>query len=70
LEPEEKKVQQQAQSRIQLKGRSQGLSVLLRLSAHKTEPIMKILLNVEESEHIMKFSGGNIGFQVRSSNSG
>jgi hypothetical protein len=34
--PEEKKVQRQAQSGIQLKGRSQDLTLLLRLwSAHK-----------------------------------
>jgi hypothetical protein len=40
-EPEEKKVQQQAQSGIQLKGRSQGLTLLLRLwSVHKMGPIM------------------------------
>jgi hypothetical protein len=30
--PEEKKVQKQAQSGIQLKGRSQGLTLLLRLT--------------------------------------
>jgi hypothetical protein len=30
-EPEEKKFQQQAQSGIKLKGRSQGLTLLLRL---------------------------------------
>ena len=40
-EPEEKKVQWQAQTRIQLKGRSQGLTLLLRLwSAHKKGPSM------------------------------
>jgi hypothetical protein len=39
-ELEEKEVQQQAQSGIQLKGRSQGLILLLRLcSAHKKGPI-------------------------------
>jgi hypothetical protein len=43
-EPEEKKVQWQAQSGIQLKGRSQGLALLLRLwSAHKKGPIMTAL---------------------------
>ena len=40
-EPEEKKVHRQAQSGIQLKGRFQGLTLLLRLwSAHKKGPIM------------------------------
>jgi hypothetical protein len=40
-EPEEKKVQEQNQSEIQLQGRSQGLTLLLRLgSAHKMGPIM------------------------------
>jgi hypothetical protein len=40
-EPEEKKVQGQAQSGIQLKGRFQGLTLLLRLwSAHKKGPIL------------------------------
>lgn len=35
-EPKEKEVQQQGQSRIQLKGRPQGLTLLLRLwSTHK-----------------------------------
>ena len=35
---------QQAQSRIQLKGRSQGLTLLLRLwSTHKKGPIMTAL---------------------------
>jgi hypothetical protein len=43
-EPEEKKVQRQAQSGIQLKGRSQGLTLLLRLwSTHKKGPIMTAL---------------------------
>jgi hypothetical protein len=43
-EPEEKKVQRQVQSGIQLKGRSQGLTLLLRLwSAHKKGPIMTAL---------------------------
>jgi hypothetical protein len=38
------KIQQQAQSRIQLKGRSQGLTLLLRLwSAHKKGPNMTAL---------------------------
>jgi hypothetical protein len=40
-EPEEKKVQRQAQSGIQLKGRSQGLTLLLRLwNTHNKGPIM------------------------------
>jgi hypothetical protein len=40
-EPEEKKVQWQAQSGIQLKGRPQGPTLLLRLwSSHKKGPIM------------------------------
>jgi hypothetical protein len=42
--PEEKKVQQQAHSGIQLKGRSQGQTLLLRLwIAHKKGPIMTAL---------------------------
>jgi hypothetical protein len=42
-EPEEKKVQRQAQSGIQLKGRSQGLTLLLRLwSTHKKGPSMTL----------------------------
>ena len=42
--PEEKKVQRQAQSGIQLKGRSQDLTLLLRLwSAHKKGPSMAAL---------------------------
>jgi hypothetical protein len=43
-EPEEKKVQWQAQSGIQVKERSQGLTLLLRLwSAHKKGSIMTAL---------------------------
>jgi hypothetical protein len=43
-EPEEKKVQQQAQSGIQFKERSQGLMLLLRLwITHKQGPIMTVL---------------------------
>jgi hypothetical protein len=42
--PEEKKVQGQAQSEIQLKGRYQGLTLLLRLwSTHEKGPIMTAL---------------------------
>ena len=42
--PEEKKVQQQAQSGVQLKGRSQGLTLLLRLwSTHKKRSIITAL---------------------------
>jgi hypothetical protein len=49
-EPEEKKVQQQAQSGIQLKGRSQGLTLLLRLwSAHKKEPSMTALRKTQQA---------------------
>jgi hypothetical protein len=41
---EEKKVQWQAQSGIQLKGRSQSLTLLLKLwSAHKKVPSMTAL---------------------------
>jgi hypothetical protein len=40
-EPEKKKVQWQAQSGIQVKGRSQGMTLLLRIcSAHKKGSIM------------------------------
>jgi hypothetical protein len=40
-ESKEKKVQEEAQSVFQLKGRSQGLTLLLRLwSAHKKGSIM------------------------------
>jgi hypothetical protein len=40
-ETEEKKVQRQAQSAIQLNGRSEGLTLLLRLwNTHKKGPIM------------------------------
>ena len=43
-EPEKKKVQQQAQSGIQLKVGGQGLTLLLRLwSAHKKGPSMTAL---------------------------
>ena len=43
-EPEEKKVQQWAQSGIQLKGRTQGLIQRLRLwNVHKKGPIMTAL---------------------------
>jgi hypothetical protein len=43
-EPEEKKVQRQAQSGIQLKRRLQGLSLFLRLwSTHKKGPTMTAL---------------------------
>jgi hypothetical protein len=43
-EPEEKKVQRQAQSGMQLKGRSQDLTLLLMLwIIHKKGPIMTAL---------------------------
>jgi hypothetical protein len=49
-EPEEKKVQHQAQSGIQLKGRSQGLTLLLRLwSAHKKGPSMTALQKTQQA---------------------
>jgi hypothetical protein len=48
-EPEEKKVQQQAQSAIQLKGRSQSLTLLLRLwSSHKNGSIMTALRKTQQ----------------------
>jgi hypothetical protein len=48
--PEEKKIQGQAQSGIQLKGRSQGLTLLLRLwSAHKKGPIMTALRKTQQA---------------------
>jgi hypothetical protein len=43
-EPEEKKIQRQTQSGIQLKGRPQGMTLLLSLwSVHKKVPIMTAL---------------------------
>jgi hypothetical protein len=43
-EPEEKKAQQQTQSGIRLKGRFQGLTLLLRLwGIHKKGPILTAL---------------------------
>jgi hypothetical protein len=49
-EPEEKKVQWQTQSGIQLKGSSQGLTPLLRLwSTHKKGPIMTALRKTQEA---------------------
>ena len=48
-EPEEKKVHRQAQSGIQLKGRPQGLTLLLRLwNTHKKGPIMTILQKTQQ----------------------
>jgi hypothetical protein len=48
-EPEEKKVQRQAESGIQLKGRSQGLTLLLRLwSAHRKGFSMAILQRTQQ----------------------
>jgi hypothetical protein len=44
-EPEEKQVQRQAQSRIQLNGKSQDMTLLLSLwRAHKKGPTMTALL--------------------------
>jgi hypothetical protein len=49
-ESEEKKVKRQAQSRIQLKGRSQGLTLLLRLwNAHKKWSIMTALRKTQQA---------------------
>jgi hypothetical protein len=49
-EPEGKKVQWQAQSGIQVKERSQGLTLLLRLwSAHKKGPIMTALQKTQQA---------------------
>jgi hypothetical protein len=49
-EPEEKKVQWQAQSGIQLKGRSQGLTLLLMLwSTHKKGSIMTALQKTQQA---------------------
>jgi hypothetical protein len=48
-EPEEKKVQLQAQSGVQLKGRSQGLSLLLRLcNTQKKGSIMTALQKTQQ----------------------
>jgi hypothetical protein len=49
-EPEEKKVQLQAQSGIQLKGRSQGLTLILKLrNAHKKRPVMTSLPKIQQA---------------------
>jgi hypothetical protein len=49
-EPVEKKVQQQTQSGIQLKGRSQSLTLLLRLwSTHKKGPSMTALWKTQQA---------------------
>jgi hypothetical protein len=46
--PEEKKFQQQNQSEIQLRGRPQGLTLLLRLwSAQKMGPIITTLQKIQ-----------------------
>jgi hypothetical protein len=48
-EPEEKKVQIQAQSGIQLKGRSLGLTLLLRLrSTHKIGPTIRAHWKIQQ----------------------
>jgi hypothetical protein len=50
VEPEEKKIQRQAQSWIQPKKRFQGMTLLLRLwSAHKKEPSMTVLQKTQEA---------------------
>jgi hypothetical protein len=49
-EPEEKKVQGQTQSRIQLMGRSQGLTLSLRLwISHKKGPSMTALRKTQKA---------------------
>jgi hypothetical protein len=49
-EPEEKKVQQQSQSGIQLKGRPHNLTLLLRLwRAHKKGPSMNIFWKTQQA---------------------
>jgi hypothetical protein len=49
-EPEEKKVQRQAQSGIKLKGRPQGLTILLRLRrTHQKGPIMTVLRKIHKN---------------------
>jgi hypothetical protein len=49
-EPEKKKIQQQAQSGIKLKGRPQGLTLLLRLwSTHKKGPIMTAFQKTQQA---------------------
>jgi hypothetical protein len=49
-EPEEKEVQWQAQSGIQLKGRLQDLTLLLRLwGAHKNGPSMTALRRTQQA---------------------
>ena len=55
-EPEEKKVQQQAQSRFQLKGWSQVLTILLRLwSTHKKGPSMTILQKTQQTAERVRY---------------
>jgi hypothetical protein len=55
-EPEEKKVQQQTQSGIQLKGRSQGLTLLLRLwNTHKKVPSMTALQSTQQAAEIVRY---------------
>jgi hypothetical protein len=54
-EPEEKKVQQQAQSGIQLKGRYQGLTLLLRLQrAHKKGSILTALQKTQQAAETLR----------------
>jgi hypothetical protein len=64
-EPEEKKVQQQAQIWIQLKRRPQGLRLsLMLLYAHKNEPIMT---NPQKTQKQMKQSDADIYTQLMDS---
>ena len=56
-ESKEKKVQWQAQSGMQLKGRSQDLTLLLRLwSAHKKEPSMTVPRKTQQAAERVKCS--------------
>jgi hypothetical protein len=53
---EEKKVQRQPQSGIQLKGRSQDLTLFLRLwSAHKKGPIMTALQKTQQASERVRY---------------
>jgi hypothetical protein len=55
-EPEEKKVQKLAQSGIQLKGRSQGLTLLLNLwNAHKKGSIMTALRKTQQAAERIRY---------------
>ena len=55
-EPQEKKVQRQAQSGIELKGRSQGLTLLLRLwRTHKKVSIMTALRKTQQAAEKVRY---------------